>query len=286
MGITSFIRRKLKQKKKVFYVSNEKQLLELDFELDNSYIFGLDTEFDWRSTYFPKLSMVQISSLDKIFLIDCLQINPNKILKKHLENKELLKIFHSARSDATVLSNCVKAQTSNVFDIQIAEKLISNNQIEAYGKIVNKYYGINLQKSETNSNWLKRPLTKNQICYAKEDVNYLIEIYKLQRKILKKRNLLNEAFINSNKEVNSGNLSLKEARLKKKEKKLPNRNKKIFIWREELAEVKNLPPSFIFKDKYLSQLSKINTKDVDAKKKIMSIIGDSELTKKFLKDFL
>ena len=164
MGITSFIRRKLKQKKKVFYVSNEKQLLELDFELDNSYIFGLDTEFDWRSTYFPKLSMVQISSLDKIFLIDCLQINPNKILKKHLENKELLKIFHSARSDATVLSNCVKAQTSNVFDIQIAEKLISNNQIEAYGKIVNKYYGINLQKSETNSNWLKRPLTNLVFC--------------------------------------------------------------------------------------------------------------------------
>ena len=286
MGITSFIRRKLKQKKKVLYVSKKKQLLELDFELDKLSLFGLDTEFDWRSTYFPILSMVQISTFDKIFLVDCLQTNPNEILKKHLENKEILKIFHSARSDATVLSNCVNAQTSNVFDIQVAEKLISNSQIEAYGKIVDKYYGIKLQKSETNSNWLKRPLSENQIRYAKEDVNYLIEIYKLQRKILKKRNLLKEAFKNSKKEVIFGNKSLKEVRLKKKEKKFSNKVKKIFIWREELAEAKNLPPSFIFKDKYLSQLSKINTKDIGIKKKIMTIIGDSDLTQKFIQDLL
>ena len=286
MGISSFIRRKLLVRKKVHYISNKTQLSELDTELRSLNLFGLDTEFDWRTTYFPKLSMVQISSLKKIFLIDCLLINPNTVLKKHLENKEKLKIFHSARSDATVLSNCIEAQTSNVFDIQMAEKLISNNQIEAYGKIVNKYYGINLLKSETNSNWLRRPLSKNQISYAKDDVYYLIEIYKLQRKILKKRNLLNEAFKNSKKEVTYGNKPLKEIRLKRQEKRLSQRNKKIFIWREEIAEAENLPPSFIFKEKYLGKLSKINSKDTSAKKKIMSIIGDSEITQKFIKDFL
>ena len=286
MGISSFIRRKLLQRKKVHYISNKTQLSELDTELGGLNFFGLDTEFDWRTTYFPKLSMVQISSLKNIFLIDCLLINPSTVLKKHLENKEKLKIFHSARSDATVLSNCIEAQTSNVFDIQMAEKLISNNQIEAYGKIVNKYYGIKLLKSETNSNWLRRPLTKNQISYAKDDVYYLIEIYKLQRKILKKRNLLNEAFTNSKKEVTYGNKPLKEIRLKRQEKRLSQRNQKIFIWREEIAEAANLPPSFIFKEKYLGKLSKINSKDTSAKKKIMSIIGDSEITQKFIKDFL
>ena len=286
MGISSFIRRKLLQRKKVHYISNKTQLSELDTELGGLNFFGLDTEFDWRTTYFPKLSMVQISSLKNIFLIDCLLINPSTVLKKHLENKEKLKIFHSARSDATVLSNCIEAQTTNVFDIQMAEKLISNNQIEAYGKIVNKYYGIKLLKSETNSNWLRRPLTKNQISYAKDDVYYLIEIYKLQRKILKKRNLLNEAFTNSKKEVTYGNKPLKEIRLKRQEKRLSQRNQKIFIWREEIAEAANLPPSFIFKEKYLGKLSKINSKDTSAKKKIMSIIGDSEITQKFIKDFL
>ena len=286
MGISSFIRRKLLQRKKVHYISNKTQLSELDTELRSLNLFGLDTEFDWRTTYFPKLSMVQISSLKNIFLIDCLLINPSTVLKKHLENKEKLKIFHSARSDATVLSNCIEAQTSNVFDIQMAEKLISSNQIEAYGKIVNKYYGIKLLKSETNSNWLRRPLTKNQISYAKDDVYYLIEIYKLQRKILKKRNLLNEAFTNSKKEVTYGNKPLKEIRFKRQEKRLSQRNQKIFIWREEIAEAANLPPSFIFKEKYLGKLSKINSKDTSAKKKIMSIIGDSEITQKFIKDFL
>ena len=80
MGITSFIRRKLNKKEGTLRIK-KKQLLELDFELDKLSLFGLDTEFDWRSTYFPKLSMVQISTFDKIFLVDCLQTNPNEILK-------------------------------------------------------------------------------------------------------------------------------------------------------------------------------------------------------------
>ena len=105
------------------------------------------------------------------------------------------------RSDATVLSKCLSIKTKNTFDIQQAEKLLSNNEIKSYGKIVNNFFGINLEKSETNSNWLKRPLTDLQIRYALDDVDYLLEIYKYQKKELVKTNQLDKAFFYSKKRI-------------------------------------------------------------------------------------
>ena len=130
-------------------------------------IICIDTEFDWRKTYFPKLSLVQISTKKNIFLIDFLKINPSNFLKQILENKKILKIFHSVKSDATILSTSLKTKMKNIFDIQIAEKVLNEKEdIKNYGFITQKYTGVLLEKSETNSNWLRRPLTQVQINYA------------------------------------------------------------------------------------------------------------------------
>jgi len=286
MKLRYFIRQKLKKKKSIHYVSNKKELNFLDDHLSQNTIFGIDTEFDWRTTYFPKLSVIQISIQKHLFLIDCLKINPEKVLKKYLENKNILKIFHSVRSDTTVLSKCLNSKTKNVFDIQLADKILSKGEIKAYGKIVKKFFGIVLKKGETNSNWLKRPLSENQIDYALDDVDYLLEIFNYQKKSLIKSNSLKDVFLLSKKEAELGNQPLKKLRLKKQEKKLSKRNKEIFMWREELAESRDIPPAFIFKDKHLLKLSKIESKDTLSKNKVMTIIGDTDLTEKFMYSFL
>tara|TARA_B100000965_G_scaffold231389_1_gene193761 strand:- start:1754 stop:2614 length:861 start_codon:yes stop_codon:yes gene_type:complete len=286
MTVFSFFRRQFKKKKSTYFISDNESLEILDSKLSQCKIFSVDTEFDWRTTYFPKLSIIQISTSKYLFLIDCLKINPQIILKKYLEDKKIMKVFHSVRSDATVLSKCINCITKNVFDIQVAEKILTRGEIKAYGTIVKKYYNLDLKQAETNSNWLKRPLTENQINYALEDVDYLIDIYFFQRKKLIKKNLLNEVFTFSKKELDLGNESLKKLRLQKVKKKYSSRNIDIFMWREEIAESQNIPPTYIFKDKYLRELSKIKDKDNLAKKRIMTIIGDSQLTNEFIVKFL
>jgi len=285
-SIFSYFKRKLKKNRPAYFIDSNKSLRILDEELSKSELLGIDTEFDWRTTYFPKLSLIQISSEKSLFLIDCLKVNPKIILKKYLENKNILKIFHSVRSDTTVLSKCLGCITNNVFDIQVADKILSNTEIQAYGKIVKKFFNISLKKTETNSNWLKRPLSDSQIKYALDDVDYLIEIYGYQKNILKKVGLLKKVLSISANEASLGNESLKKLRLKKKEKKMSERNKEIFLWREEVAETENVPPTFIFKEKFLQKLSKIKSEDSQAKIKVMTIIGDTELTNKFIKIFL
>ena len=97
-------------------------------------------------TYFPILSLLQISTKNKIFLIDCLKCKNLKILKKILEDKDKLIIFHSSRSDTTVLYTNLNIKVENVFDIQIAEKNISGGDVKNYGSIVKKYFDIDLKK--------------------------------------------------------------------------------------------------------------------------------------------
>tara|TARA_B100000513_G_scaffold193834_1_gene121771 strand:+ start:211 stop:1071 length:861 start_codon:yes stop_codon:yes gene_type:complete len=285
MSIRSFFKRKFRKKKPLYYLNDQEGLNFLDEELSKTNILGLDTEFDWRTTYFPKLSLIQITANSKLFLIDCLDVDASKILKKYLENNSYLKVFHSVRSDATVLSKCLNINTLNVFDIQVADRLLQNSDVRSYGKIVKSFLGIELKKSETNSNWLKRPLSDNQIQYAFEDVDFLLEIYSSQKKKLKKQGNYNEVLSKSEQEATLGNASLKKLRLKKLKKKLSLKDQKIFLWREEMAEKDNVPPTYIVKDKYLKKLSKIKIKGEFSKKEIMKIIGNSRITENFISEF-
>ena len=90
----------------------------------------------------------------------------------------------------------------------------------------------------------------------------------------------------SDNEAKIGNQPLINTRLMKKIKKFSKRDKEVFIWRENQAENEDVPPIFIFKDKYINHLSKILPEDNSAKKKVMKIIGDSEISEKFIKKFL
>ena len=269
----------LKKKKEIYLIESIDDKAFVEDSLLNEKLIGIDTEFNWRKTYFPELSLLQISTESQILLIDYLKFKSLSFLKKILESNQRLIIAHSSRSDATVLSTNLKIKLKNTFDIQLAEKEINGGLIKNYGSIVSTYSGYKLDKSETNSNWLKRPLKGKQLEYAANDVNFLIPIYKKQIKKLKKRDKVKKVMLDSRKEVEKGNQELHISRLKKL-KRASNDERDIFIWRERQASIKNLPPSFIFEDKFLKQI----TKEVRKKKsqEIIKFFKDSSSINDFL----
>ena len=254
-GILKRFRFYLKNKKTIYLIDSDDDIDFLIFSLESENILCIDTEFDWRTTYFPILSLFQIATKDKIFLIDCLKCKNLKNLKNILEDQDRLIVFHSSRSDTTVLYTNLNIKIKNVYDIQVAEKIINGGDIKNYASIVKKYFNFSLNKSETNSNWLKRPFSNNQMEYAADDVNFLIEIYKKQIKILKKLSLAEKVFQYSKKESSLGSQDLHVSRLKKL-KNVSKLTKDIFLWREKYASMKDIPPSHIFKDNKLKDLTK------------------------------
>ena len=268
-------------KKEIFFVNNSKYLNLLIKDLSKSDIIGIDTEFDWRKTYYPKLSLMQIVIGKKIYIVDCLSKINLKLLKKFLEDPNKLIVFHSSRSDTTVISSNLSIYIENIFDIQIADKVINSGQTESYASLVNKYLNIIIKKEETNSNWLRRPLTISQVDYAACDVKFLIEIYQKQKKSLKNSKKFSEVVTSSKKEAKIGNEDFIKTRIKRKNN-LSENEKKVFLWREKEAKERNLPPSFIFKDNLISRIGKLDLNDKFLKKRLISILGDTDLAEKFI----
>ena len=282
IGILKKLGFNLKNKKTIYLIESEEDEDFVKESLEEEKYIGIDTEFNWRNTYFPELSLLQISTSSKILLIDFLKCKKLGFLKNILEDKAKTVIMHSSRSDTTVLNTNLKIRLNNCFDIQIAEKFINGGEIKNYGFIVAKYFGYELDKSETNSNWLKRPLTHKQLEYAADDVNFLIPIYKKQLKDLKKLKKEKDAISAFRKETLLGNQELHISRLKKL-KKASKEERDIFLWREKHASEKNLPPSYIFENKFLKTITKKVKNRKEQPDDFLKFFKDNSAVKDFLK---
>ena len=89
---------------------------------------SLDTEFLWRKTYFPVLSLIQIKLGNKIFIFDCIKLKKLDPLTEILEDDKILKIIHSSRSDSNVLFMSKNILIKGTFDIQVAENILDKSK--------------------------------------------------------------------------------------------------------------------------------------------------------------
>lgn len=141
-------------------------------------VISIDTEFEHTSSFFPRPALLQIYDGDEAYLIDVLQLGDTSValLKELLIAPNILKIFHSARCDLQVLWILCQAIARPVFDVQIATMISGGHPQSAYQSLVSDFLGVELAKTETRSNWLKRPLSEKQLSYAADDVYYLIKL--------------------------------------------------------------------------------------------------------------
>ncbi len=269
---------------KFSYIYKEKDLNNFfKNTLNQETIIGLDTEFLWRDTYYPQLSLIQVKTSKGIYIMDFIQLKEKNLFLNLFAREDLVIVMNSARSDSTVISTNLEIDLKNVFDVQIAEKLLGEVNQRSYSFLVKKYTSILLKKDQTNSNWLKRPLTYNQLKYAADDVEFLIYIYKEQTKKLKKINQYERALEYSMDEVRKGFQSLSLSRIQKF-KKDDSLSLDIFKWRERLAEKENIPPSRIMKDKNIKKLSHyLKNRNISDGKWIFK---DKKYQDLFLKEFL
>lgn len=271
------------------------RLIESDDNLDEamgllskSSEIAVDTEFIWRKTYYPELSLIQIADNENIYILDMYKKFNLENLKILFERKNVKKIFHSIRSDISVLKHCLNIQVNNVFDTQIAENIIEPDNINqiSYKALIKKYYLREISKKETNSDWSKRPLDQSQIVYAANDVRFLINIMKIQSSIIEKKGLKEDLYKTIKKEKENGEERFfisRLRRLRKNQKNLSNLDEKIFIWRELQAEGKNLPPNNIVKNSFLPKLADVIRKGNF--QECMWLIKNDECRESFLSEF-
>lgn len=151
---------------------------------------ALDSEFMRVDTFFPKLALVQINDGEHTYLIDPLAITEWEPLKAVFTAENVVKVLHSCSEDLDAFYSNLGVLPRPIFDTQLAASYASVGGVMGYQRLVKALLDVDLEKGETRSDWLKRPLSDSQKHYAAEDVNHLLPMAEmLEQKLIEKDRL-------------------------------------------------------------------------------------------------
>src|SRR3954449_9018251 len=136
--------------------------------------FGLDTEFVSERRYRPLLCLVQIVVGDRIEILDPLADLDASPLAEALADPAIEVVLHAGRQDVALLKRSWNTEIANIFDTQVAAGFAGYGAQSGYDSLVRSLLGVSAKGAEGFSRWDRRPLTADQIEYAKADVEHLL----------------------------------------------------------------------------------------------------------------
>lgn len=146
-------------------------------ELPADAALGVDTEFMRRNTFHPQLALLQLGWNGRYALVDPLAFDIGSALRPRLAMGPMVTVMHSAGEDLEALAPLLPEGPGTLFDTQIAAAFVGMGLGLSYRALVAELAGAELDKGETRSDWLQRPLTESQRLYATLDVVYLEPVH-------------------------------------------------------------------------------------------------------------
>jgi len=245
------------------FVDTPQALTELCRELQSADVIAVDTEFIREKTYYAKLCLIQVASDSVTACVDPLALNNLDELMAILYSPDKLKLFHAAWQDLEIFSDQWERIPTPVFDTQIAAALLGFSDQIGYANLAEQLLGVQLDKTATRTDWAQRPLSPQQLAYAADDVNYLLQLYPiiLQRLTkLGRNNWLEEDFAaltDPTSYAKSADLAWQRVsghgRLKPRQLAALQR---LAAWREQQARQRNKPRKWILSDDILLMLAR------------------------------
>ena len=249
------------------YTTSSEQLKEIALLAAELGVVALDTEFVWERTFYPNLGIVQLALPNGFStIIDTTIIEDCSALGDILEDEKIVKILHDSTQDLTILYNLTGAYPKNIFDTQRAAGFMGLPCTISLANLLKESVGIELAKTETRTNWLKRPLSEKQIEYALDDVKYLEKTREVILNAITSTTVLRWLEMDmkelENRElyhtIDPSNAYLKikgRNRLRGHELAILQN---LAEWRELKARDRNIPREFVITNKQLLTIAKID----------------------------
>lgn len=226
-------------------------------------IVALDFEGEFNlHQYGEKLCLVQVYDGSNAVIIDPFRTSMSQI-KRFLQDRSLLKIMYDAPGDRAFLYKNHGIDLQSVLDLKVAVLLLQYEKRDL-ASVLRETLNFEAGKSKKRYqkyNWNRRPLDRDAIDYALQDVIYLFE---LKQKLLSHiigRGLL-DSFILKNLQVQNKPhrynttpkllLSGRFLGLSKSEQRV---FEQLFRIREETARRLNRPPNAILQNELLFKLA-------------------------------
>lgn len=260
------------RRSEVSVVASGKKLVPVAKHLATQPLIAFDTEFLWERTHSPRLGLIQIADLNRVWLIDPLAIPARQMrpLVDVLVSPDVLKVAHAVDQDQICLHRYYGAVAKPVLDTAVAAALTGMGEQIGLAALLKKLLRINVDKGYTRTNWLKRPLPSEMAGYAADDVAHLCTA---ANKLLKRLGKLDRVDWAMELSAKVGDMAIGQteptvvAQRLAKNRRLEEGTYKVLrelvAWREKEAKHLDRPRRWIADDKLLVKLAMARPKSIE-----------------------
>jgi ribonuclease D len=144
---------------------------------------AVDTESNSLYVYEEQVCLIQISVRETDYLVDPLALEDISGLGPLLADPKVLKVLHGSEYDVSVLDRDFGFALANLFDTMWASRILG---WPAHGlaALLKAHFGVRLNKKYQRADWGRRPLSPEQLNYARLDTHYLLPLYEIQAREL------------------------------------------------------------------------------------------------------
>ena len=255
--------------------------------LQNTEFVTVDTEFKRTNTYWPILCLIQIAGPDDAYIIDPLEKGIDLTsFWQLMANTDVLKVFHASRQDLEIFYHENGALPHPVFDTQIAAMVCGFGDSVGYETLVSRLADAQIDKSSRFTDWSRRPLSKQQLNYAIGDVTHLRIVYERLAEMLEE-NKRAEWLQEEMDELESPDtyVTVPENAWLRLKTKSNNRRflgyvQSVASWREETAQITNVPRNRIMCDDVVMELAAHPPRNIEDLKKVRNVPSQAISPKK------
>jgi ribonuclease D len=224
---------------------------------------GYDTEFVGEETYRPDLCLIQLSTNERLFLVDPLRCGALDAFWAVLADPARQVIVHAGREELRACQFALGRPPAHVFDVQIAAGLIGLQYPIGYAALSLELLGVRANKGETLTDWRRRPLTAAQQKYAFDDVRFLLPMWKKLHDRLRRLNREDwaaEDFAGFVRRSIGDEPAVEKWRKLKGLGGLSRRElaaaRELYVWRDSIAAKQNRPPRSVLRDEILVDVAR------------------------------
>lgn len=261
------------------WVNTNQLLLKMIEDLSTQSRVAVDTESNSLHAFREQVCLMQFSSTNADYLVDPLALKDLSALAPIFSNPRIEKIFHAAEYDLVCLRRDFGFSFANLFDTMQAARVLGYPAV-GLDRLISDKFKVQTDKRHQKANWAARPLSKEQIHYARLDTHYLfvlrdaleMELREKERLEFAKEDFTRACLVDEPRQKVNGeswerfsgrkDLSLRELTI------LAHLCK----WRDKEAEKLNRPPYKVIMDDVFVLLSK----NLPEKKVDLSSVGLSE----------
>lgn len=243
-------------------ITSHEDFLNLCDHIRQCGLVSFDSEFVSDVGYRPQLGLLQFATKERCVAVDPLEVSVLTSWWDIMADDTTTVVVHGGQAEIRFCVQLSGLMPRKLVDIQIAEGLRGRSYPLSYNAIVERVLDTVIGNSQTRTDWLRRPLSPEQIQYALEDVSHVLHVWDRQKSWLDTRGRLDWAMAEFDRMCQD---IFDEEQTPPWEKlsgihKLPRRDllvaQKLAQWREEEAAYRNRPIRRVLRDDLLIDLAK------------------------------